>query len=91
MEQYDARKRAWQSAANAASPEAAASPASVAAFRPRLRIVSIMPGIDRGAPDRTLTSSGSIADPKPRPTFRSSAAICARSSSVSPAGQPLAR
>ena len=58
------------SRANASSPDARARPASVASFSPRSRIVSIIPGIDTGAPDRTLTSSGSDASPKRRPTRR---------------------
>ncbi len=32
-------------------------------FKPRFRTVSIMPGIDMGAPERTDTSSGSSASP----------------------------
>ena len=56
-------------------PTRRARPAVVASFSPRLRIVSIIPGIDTGAPDRTLTSSGSAASPKPRPTAASSSAI----------------
>ena len=49
--------------------------ASVASFRPRFRIVSIIPGIDTGAPERTLTSSGSAGSPKRRPTAASTRAI----------------
>src|SRR2546430_3994654 len=35
-----------------------ASPSVVSSFRPRLRIVFIMPGIENFAPERTLNSSG---------------------------------
>ncbi len=38
---------------------------TVRSLRPRLRIVSIMPGIDTGAPERTETSSGFFGSPKP--------------------------
>ena len=36
-------------------------------MRPRLRIVFIIPGIDRAAPERTLTSSGSAGSPSLAP------------------------
>ena len=58
---------------------------------PRLRIVSIMPGIETGAPDRTLTRSGSAGSPNRRPTRSSMRAMCVRSSPSRPSGQPLAR
>ena len=63
--------RLRQSAANPWSLVALARPAAVSSLRPRLRIVSIIPGIDTGAPERTLTSSGSAGSPKRRPTRRS--------------------
>ena len=53
--------------------------------------MSIIPGMDRGAPDRTLTSSGSAASPKRRPTSASIRAMWPRISSSRPSGQPLAR
>ena len=43
-------------------------------FRPRLRIVSIIPGIETAAPERTDTSSGSSGSPKRLPV-RSSRAV----------------
>jgi hypothetical protein len=86
-----ATKRARQLAANASLPEAAARPAVVSVVSPRFRIVSIMPGMETGAPDRTLTSSGSPGPPKRRPTSPSIRAMCSRSSASRPSGQPLAR
>ena len=56
MAVYIAVKRARQSLAKRSSPVAAANPPAVCSFRPRLRIVSIIPGMDTGAPERTLTS-----------------------------------
>ena len=53
-----ALKRCRQFLANFSLPDEAARPAVVASVRPRLRMVSIMPGIETGAPDRTLTRSG---------------------------------
>ena len=67
------------------------SPTAVDAFSPTFRIVSIIPGIDTGAPDRTLTSNGLPGLPKLRPANPSSRDTWTRSSSSSPAGQPLAR
>ena len=49
-----------------------------------LRTVSIIPGIENFAPDRTDTSSGSSGSPSMRPTLSSSArsarVTCTRSS-----------
>ena len=42
-------------------------PRSTPSHRPTLSSVSIMPGIDTGAPERTDTSSGRRALPKPVP------------------------
>ena len=86
-----ASNRSRQLRANASLPAAWARPIVVASFRPRFRIVSIIPGIEIGAPDRTLTRSGSDGSPKWRPTAASIPAIRTRSSSSRPAGQPLAR
>ena len=49
----------------------AASRRSSRRSSPRSRIVSIIPGIDTGAPERTLTSSGSAGSPKRRPSAAS--------------------
>ena len=44
---------------------------TVSSFKPRLRTVSIMPGIENAAPERTDTSSGFFGSPKRLPTFSS--------------------
>ena len=59
-------KRRRQSSAKR-SPDAAARPGSVFVVRPRFRIVSIIPGIEERAPERTETSSGSFGSPKRLP------------------------
>src|SRR5438046_10393458 len=41
----------------------AARPLVVSSFRPRFRTVSIIPGMENFAPERTLTSSGSFRSP----------------------------
>ena len=84
-------RRARHAAANAGSPVTLARPSVVAGVRPRLRIVSIIPGIDTGAPERTETSSGSAGSPNRRPVVASTSAIRSRSSASRPAGQPVAR
>jgi hypothetical protein len=48
--------------------------------------VSIIPGIENGAPDRTETSSGSAASPRRLPIFVSSATRAAATSSIRPGG-----
>ena len=52
----------------------AASPSAASSFSPRFRIVSIIPGIDTAAPERTETSSGSSCEPNRFPVFASSRA-----------------
>ena len=54
---------------------ASASASTVWSFRPRLRIVSIMPGIESRAPERTETSSGFFRSPNFLPVCCSSAAM----------------
>src|SRR6266566_2878784 len=63
------RRRA--SSAKRSSLVSAARPLVVSSLRPRLRTVSIMPGIENLAPDRTLTRSGLCESPKPLPVCRS--------------------
>ena len=46
-----------------------ARPSTASSFRPRLRIVSIIPGIETAAPERTETSNGSAESPKRLPVF----------------------
>ena len=51
--------------------------------------MSIIPGIEIFAPERTETSSGSDGSPKRFPDFSSSAAMCSPTSSSSPSGTCL--
>jgi hypothetical protein len=67
-------------------PVDAARPSTATSFSPRFRIVSIIPGIETAAPERTDTSSGFDASPKPFPVRSSSAAMCLSTSSSSPTG-----
>jgi hypothetical protein len=53
---------------------------------PRLSTVSIIPGIETRAPERTLTSSGSFASPNLAPTSDSTWVIAARTSPSSAGG-----
>ncbi len=61
---YDIGEHLYETAiaviAKRSSPATSARAETVLSFSPRLRIVSIMPGIDTGAPERTETSSGSF-------------------------------
>jgi hypothetical protein len=47
-----------------------ASASTVSSLSPRLSTVSIMPGIEARAPERTETSSGLARSPKRRPVTR---------------------
>jgi len=49
-------------------------------------MVSIMPGIETAAPERTETSSGFVAEPNWRPISCSSFATAASTSALSSAG-----
>ena len=56
------------------------------------RTVSIIPGIENFAPDRTDTSSGSSAPPSTFPRSSSNAARCSATWSSRPSGtEPVAR
>jgi hypothetical protein len=58
-------------------------PSVVSSFKPRLRMVFIMPGMENLAPERTLSSSGSFASPSFLPRdFSSLASILPISSSI---------
>ncbi len=59
---YISTKRRRQSKAKR-SPERRARPATVREVRPRLRIVSIIPGMEERAPERTETRSGFSGSP----------------------------
>ena len=68
----------------------AARPSTASSLRPRLRIVSIIPGIETAAPERTETSSGSSGSPKRLPLRSSSAPRCALDLVLEPVRQRLA-
>ncbi len=51
-------------------------------------MLSIIPGIEIAAPERTETSSGFSVDPNVLPVFASSRCTAASSSSPSPSGKP---
>jgi hypothetical protein len=72
-------------------PVVCARPPTATSFNPTFRIVSIIPGIEIAAPDRTETSSGSAVSPKRFPVVCSSRARCSATSSSSPAGSPPSR
>ena len=78
--------RRYESWAKRALPVARARPATASSFRPRLRIVSIIPGIEIAAPERTETSSGSSVSPKRLPVFSSRCAMCSPISASRPSG-----
>src|SRR6266542_3585537 len=63
-----------------------ARPCTEASLSPRLRTVSIIPGIENGAPERTETRSGSTSSPRRLPIFCSSAVSASATSSISPSG-----
>ena len=72
--EYICTNRRYESAAKRSLPDARASPSTDRGFSPRFRIVSIIPGIDTGEPDRTETRSGSSGSPRLLPPQRSSRA-----------------
>jgi hypothetical protein len=79
--------RRYESYAKRSLPVVFASPATASSLRPRLRIVSIIPGIETAAPERTETSSGSSGSPKRFPAFASSEPMCFATSASSPSGR----
>ena len=87
MRAYMLMKRRYESYATRSSVWAA-RPRTDLSFNPRLRTVSIIPGIENLAPDRTLTSSGSAWSPSFLPISFSSLATCLAISLSSPSGQP---
>jgi len=80
-------KRRYASQAKRSLFVSAASPLRVSSFNPRLRTVSIIPGIDIAAPERTETSNGSAASPRRFPVARSTAARPASTCAQSPGGR----
>ncbi len=91
MRPYMAMKRRYESYANRSCPVASARPSTETSLSPRLRTVSIIPGIENAAPERTLTSSGSCASPSLRPITFSSLVTCRSISASSDLGQPWSR
>ena len=83
---YICTKRRCESAAKRGVPDASASPRGERGFSPRFRIVSIIPGIDTGEPERTETRSGSSGSPRRLPQRSSSAARCLDTCSSRPSG-----
>jgi hypothetical protein len=67
-------------------PVVSARPSTDSRSSPTFKIVSIIPGIEIAAPERTETSSGSCRSPNRLPDFVSSASTCRSISSASPAG-----
>ena len=84
--------RRYESYAKRSLPVCCASPPTDTSFSPRLRTVSIIPGIENAAPERTDTSSGSvgIAEPLAHLRFERGAAPPA-TSSMRPVGHRVAR
>ena len=83
------RKRARHDAAKARSSTWTARPSVVAAFRPRFsRIVSSIPGMETGAPERTLTNSAGHGRRRSHARHAPMRTICVRSSAVQSVGQP---
>ena len=69
-----------------------ARPWTESSFRPRLRTVSIIPGIENFAPERTETSSGSSESPRRLPMAFSRPWRCSSTSGSRPSGhRPSAR
>ncbi len=90
MRPYMAMKRRYESKAKRSSPVWAARPSTDLSFSPRLRTVSIMPGMENLAPERTDTSRGSVASPICLPMAFSRRARASATSPSSPLGQPPA-
>ena len=65
-------KRRYESQANSASPVCSASDCATSGVIPTLRTVSIMPGIENFAPERTETKSGFFGSPNFLPNIFSS-------------------
>ena len=86
MRPYIEMKRRYESSAKRRSSVWRASPSTDASLRPRLRTVSIIPGIENFAPERTETSRGSRASPRRVPIARSRRRRARPTSSTSPSG-----
>ena len=64
-------RRRYESQVRRGLPVRRSNPERVSSFRPTLSSVSIIPGIDCGAPERTATSSGRRSAPNARPVASS--------------------
>ena len=84
-----ATNRRHASRAKRSLPVSRMRPSTVSGFSPRLRTVSIMPGMLKAAPERTDTSSGFSTSPNPLPVSSSSCFMCATTSSHRPGGSSL--
>jgi hypothetical protein len=80
--------RRYESKAKRSSSVCRVSPSTDRSFSPRLRTVSIIPGIENLAPDRTETSKGSVGSPSALPMRASSSLRCSATSASRPSGQP---
>ena len=76
--EYICTKRRHASQAKRSFLVAAARPATERSFSPKFRIVSIIPGIERAEPDRTLTRRGLFGSPSCMFVTRSSFATVVR-------------
>ena len=81
--------RRYASHPNRSLPVSATRPSRVSSLRPRLRTVSIIPGIENLAPERTETRSGFFGSPNPLPDRRSTSRIASSTSSQRPDGSAL--
>jgi len=86
IELYIIIKRLYASRAKRLFPVLEARPSTEASVRPRFKIVSIIPGIETGAPDRTETRSGSLGSPRVFFVTFSRFFICFWISASSPSG-----
>ena len=80
---YICTKRRYESYTKCGLPVFFAMPAATSSLRPRLRMVSIMPGIEARAPERTDTSSGLLVSPNLQPIRFSTCVTAAFTSSCS--------
>ena len=77
---YICTKRRYESQAKRALLDLRASPTTASSFRPRFKMVSIMPGMEARAPERTESNSGSSALPNCLPISASTNFTPARTS-----------
>ena len=76
--EYIWMKRRYESQAQRGLPDLAISVSTTVSLIPRLRIVSIMPGMEARAPERTETSSGTSGSPNFLPCSASRVATWAK-------------